>query len=258
MAIGQAAASWPLCAWSPRAATNSSIRRDLPTPATPRTVNRWHTRSSHHLPERLVEQPKRPAPPDERRVHRSFVGLPTPRFGSRDESPGGHRLGLALERQGFDFLGLDRSADQGEGVGAEQDLPGRGGALQPGGHVHGVPGHDPLAAGPVTGHHLAGVDPHAPFDGGAPLRQHRLVQASQALADLECRPAGPHGIVLVNHGDAEHRHDRVADELLDDPAMELDDLAHHVEVPRHEGPHRLRDRDVRRGRWTRSRRRTGR
>ena len=43
----------------------------------------------------------------------------------------------------------------------------------------------------------------------------------------------------MQHRDAEHGHDRVADELLDGAAVPLQDLPHRGEVARHERPHHL-------------------
>ena len=65
---------------------------------------------------------------------------------------------------------------------------------------------------------LAGVDadPQAErcaADGREPLG---------VLADPERRPDCPLGIVLVGRRHAEHPDDRIADELLDDPAVGLD------------------------------------
>jgi hypothetical protein len=50
----------------------------------------------------------------------------------------------------------------------------------------------------------------------------------------------PARIVFVHRRHPEDRHDRITDELLDNAAMGLDDIAHRVEVTRHHRPHRLR------------------
>ena len=46
-------------------------------------------------------------------------------------------------------------------------------------------------------------------------------------------------VVLMRRGDAEHRHHRVADELLHRAAVPLDRLRHGVEVAHHDAPERL-------------------
>ena len=53
-----------------------------------------------------------------------------------------------------------------------------------------------------------------------PTRSRSPVDA--ALADLEARPDGPKGIVLVRGRHAEYAHDRIADELLHDAAVPTD------------------------------------
>ena len=80
------------------------------------------------------------------------------------------------------------------------------------------------------GHHLARV--HADPAADPQLRQR--------IPHLHRRPAGPQRIVLVRRGDAEHRHHRVADELLHRPAVRLDDRLHPLEVARQQRPQRLR------------------
>ena len=56
------------------------------------------------------------------------------------------------------------------------------------------------------------------------------VQGADRVDQLEGGADGPLGVVLVGGRRAPHRHDRVADELLDRPAVELDDLGGGLEV----------------------------
>src|SRR6185312_10357979 len=49
---------------------------------------------------------------------------------------------------------------------------------------------------------------------------------------LRRRPHGAQGVVLVHLRDAEHGHDGVADELLDDSTVAFDDLTRELEVTR--------------------------
>jgi hypothetical protein len=58
-----------------------------------------------------------------------------------------------------------------------------------------------------------------------------LVQGHERLPHVACRPDRPEGVVVVDLGDAEHGHDRVADELFEGPAVRLEDDPHPVEVP---------------------------
>ena len=66
-----------------------------------------------------------------------------------------------------------------------------------------------------------------------------IVQTPQALADLGGRPHRAERVIFVELRDAEDRHHRIADELLDRPAVALDDRLHLGEVAAHQGAHRL-------------------
>ena len=95
--------------------------------------------------------------------------------------------------------------------------------------ITGSPATSPRLCVGVAGEHLAGVDPD-------PRLQAELGQ--RVLHLLRC-PHGSERVVLVHGGDAEHRHHLVADELLDRPAVPLDDLAHAIEEARLHAPVRL-------------------
>ena len=76
-------------------------------------------------------------------------------------------------------------------------------------------------------HGLAGAD------GSAHLEVESLVGGVELLDPLEDRETGPDGALRVvdpRERRAEHRHDRVADVLLDDPAVALDPFARVLEV----------------------------
>ena len=113
---------------------------------------------------------------------------------------------------------------------ADQDLHRRRVLLEPGGGVHGVAGHQALSAGHVAGDDLAGVHTGPVLQAHAePLEEH-LVHVDEALLHLERRADGPHRVVLVQTGESEHRHDRVADVLLDPAAVPLEHQPHLVEI----------------------------
>ena len=94
----------------------------------------------------------------------------------------------------------------------------------------------------------------------APMRHGRLAgehsgarldafaQALDRVDQLERGAYGELGIVLLRDGRAPHRHDRVADELLDGAAVALDHLARHVEVARQRVAHVLGVALLRKGR----------
>ncbi len=52
----------------------------------------------------------------------------------------------------------------------------------------------------------------------------------QRRLHLDARPDGPEGVVLMDLGNAEHRHHGVADELLYRPAVAFDHRAHLGEI----------------------------
>ena len=95
----------------------------------------------------------------------------------------------------------------------------------------------PLVASPAT---TSPVFTPVRFSSWTPQRCLELcVQRPQRLLHRERRPHRTQRVVLVQPGQAEDGHDRVADVLLDTPAVVLEDLAHLVEVARHDLAQRL-------------------
>ena len=105
--------------------------------------------------------------------------------------------------------------------------------------VDGVAGDEGGPGLGVARHDLARVHPGPEADGDPALRLELAVHGAQGVADLPGGPDRPQGVVLVDRGDPEHRHHRIADELLDRPPVALDDRAHRGEVAGHQGPQRL-------------------
>ena len=101
---------------------------------------------------------------------------------------------------------------------------------EPRGGVDGVARHQPLPARHVAGDDLAGVHAGAVLQSNPePLVEH-LVHLDEPLLHLERGPDRAHGVVLVEAGEPEHRHDRVADVLLDPAAVPFQDQPHLVEI----------------------------
>ena len=146
----------------------------------------------------------------------------------RDDAPRHERLALALGIDRRRRLGRDRVADQPIRLGADEDRARRRVLLQASGHVHGVTGHESLSVGGLARDDLAGVDA-GPRDEA--LGEPELAQS--ALELVGC-PDGPERVVLVEGGQAEHRHHGIPDELLHDAAVTLDDGAREVEVFAHQ------------------------
>ena len=103
---------------------------------------------------------------------------------------------------------------------SDEDLPRGGRLLQPRGDDHRTAGHERRRALVVPGHDLAAVDADAQLD----RRCWRKVRDD--ATERHRRTHGALGVVIVRERDPEHRHDRVADELLDGAAVRDQDLPH--------------------------------
>ena len=169
--------------------------------------------------ERLLEAAELALAADQRRVEAPRAALGAGVGRPRGGRP--HRLRLALGADRLDGLDVDGVADQ------RVRRPGRGGS-RPGGAACSSRAAV-LTVSPVTrvwplrrvaGHHLAGVDPGPEADARSRARpSSSAFSAARAAPDLGGRADRAQGVVLVDDRDAEHRHDRVADELLDRPAV---------------------------------------
>jgi hypothetical protein len=172
--------------------------------------------------------------------HRELTRAPHERGlrprGVREETqdaPGDHTVALALELERPDSLGLHLVAHHAPGGVADQDVSRLGGRLQTRGRVHRVR-DDVLVAG---GHE------HLPRGHADPRREpdrRAVVQRSHPPLHLERRADRPKGVVLMGGGEAEHRDDRVPDELLHLSPVTLHRSAHLVEVAPEDRPQDLR------------------
>ena len=136
--------------------------------------------------------------------------------------PRRHGRGLALEHLLAGRLERDRRARGALRRLADEDGAGRRDRLQPAGGVDEVAGDHALVRRADGDGRLAGQDAGARLDAGA--------ERLDRVDELERRPDGPLGVVLVGDRRAPDGHDGVADELLDRAAVALDDLARRVEV----------------------------
>ena len=138
------------------------------------------------------------------------------------------------------LLEVDHGACRPIGLVADQDAVRRCRFLHPRRRVHHVARHHslPLRHARSEGHErLAGVDrdPHLEIEVGIG-RIHRL----NSPAHRQCGANSALRVVAVGDGHAEHRHDRVADELLDGSAERFDLIAHAREVRSENRAHVLR------------------
>src|SRR6476659_9648592 len=148
------------------------------------------------------------------------------------ELVGGNAFRLALELQRLHRLDLDGVAHQLVRRLPDQDLTGGRRLFQPGGNVDGVAGHEPLAGGDVARDDLAGIDPGAVLQTDAVVLLEPFVDHLEGFAHLHGRPNRAQGVVLMQPWQPEDGHDRVADVLLDRPAVSDEDGAHGLEVDR--------------------------
>ena len=165
------------------------------------------------LAERLVDRRQFFVAADDRRVVASHVALEPAR---RDEPERGDPLALSLELERLHRLHLNRIPHQVICGLAEIDLVFRGCLLQACGDVDSVACRELLVGrGVVVRDDLAGVDAGAVGQDHAVARRKVLVHAAQRGLHSGRGPDRPQRIVLVRQRQPEHRHDRVADVLLD-------------------------------------------
>ena len=171
---------------------------------------------------------------DERRVHpRQPARLGVRRLTEQQE--GAHGLLPAAQLLLTEVVEDEPGSGAGGALGDDR-LAGLGELLEPGGGVDGDAGDDRLAGRRIERRDgLAGVDPGADLHGDPVRPLEARVQLDEPVANRERRAKRAGGIVLVRVRHAEHRHHRVADVLLDGPALRLDlaahggePLAHHV------------------------------
>ena len=130
------------------------------------------------------------------------------------------RFGLALGRDRRELLVDDRSCARPVGSCSHGHPHHGSGGLQARGGVHRVPGREPFAGARIdvqADECLSGVHPDPDLDAE--------IGGSDVFGDPKRGPHRAFGIVLMGERDPEHPDDRVADELLDHPAVGLDAIA---------------------------------
>ena len=126
---------------------------------------------------------------------------------------------LALQLQRRQWLDQDSVAYESLGLLSHQNLAGTCSTLQPLRDRDRMTGREGMAPRRIAGDDLAGVDPGAQAELEAVLAAQVLVQSADRLPELHRCANGAERVVLVQRRNAEHRHDRVADELLDRTAV---------------------------------------
>jgi len=181
--------------------------------------------------EEILQQPELAVAADERRLEPGGPELAAAERDHANRAREVDRLGLPLElvcaRVLVDERGFGHVAR-----GLRHEHRARlGGGLHARGRVHQVSGHEPLALGAERDRGLPGG--HA-----GPRGEVRCAdvgaERSHGLDKIEAGPDRSFRVVLLRHGRAPYRHDGVADELLDGPAVAIDQRARRVEVARQE------------------------
>ncbi len=177
--------------------------------------------------ERVLQHGELVVPPDHRGVEPARDPLVA---GDRHQAVGGDPVGLALQLERLHRHDLHGVANEPVRRVADQHLGDRRRLLQARGGVHRVAGDEPLTRGDVPGDDLAGVDAGSVLQANAPASLEPRVELDERVLHLERGADGAEGVVLVEHRETEHGHDRVADVLLHGPAVALEHGAHPVEV----------------------------
>ena len=150
-----------------------------------------------------------------------------------------HRLLLPLGLDRRKLVEVEEGSRRAPDRLRDVDLPPLGRRLDPLRGVHRVPHHGvvPLPLGADR----AGDD-HAAVDADVDRQRDRQlrVQARERLLHFERGAAGPLRVVLVGDRRAEERHDAVADELVDHPAVARNRLAERLEAAVHDHRHLFR------------------
>ena len=206
-------------------ARNSATSLDLPTPAAPRTVNRWQERSGDDPLPGLREHAALPLPSDHRRVQAAGEAL--------------------VAVHGQQPVGRARARSCPSGRAARPPRPRRRrarAAASP--RRSGSPRAAPpaasraatLTASPVASRSSVPVTTSPVV---TPIRPW-MPSSGKRVAHLDRRPQRTQRVVLVHDRHAEHGHHRVADELLHRAAVPLDDRLHPLEVAGEQRAQRLR------------------
>ena len=200
-------------------------------PGTPTTVTSCTLRSARQCSNASTKQAPFPLPTDEReRLARRERNERT----RLDRGPTRDRLGLALRVDRFVCLEDDLAFRRPERHLTHQHPIHRRRRLQPGRGVHHIARHHPLTRLRIRAdrdQRLARVDPDPHMQIAAEI--------ADRVPDRETRPHRPLRIVLVRDRRTEHRHHRVADELLHRAAEALQHPAQARVERRQRAPHVL-------------------
>ena len=209
LAVGEAAAAHDRRVDVARGTRPTS--RDLPTPATPSIVNRWHAWSATARSKASPEQPQLALAADERRRRAAALRLAARQ---RQQAVRLDRLRLALQLQRLDGFDLDRVAH-------ELHASARRAGPRPAAAACSSRAAT-LTASPVASRSAVPVTTSpvlTPIRACTPSSGQRVAHLQRAARTARSASSS------CSDRHAEHRHHRVADELLDRAAVRLDDRA---------------------------------
>ncbi len=185
--------------------------------------------------EQLLDQPQVALATDERRIETLLSLRPADPTEHPRRSPQAQWLRLSLDDVLAGVLVRDRGRGQLPGHLVDQHRAGLGHRLDPRGGIDAV-SDDQALTRVLDRRHLARHDARS----RAQARRARLVAEHRHCVDhVQRRSHRPLGVVLAGRGNAPDRHHGVADELLDDTAVAVDDRPRGVEIATQELAHIL-------------------
>ncbi len=150
-----------------------------------------------------------------------------------------HRLAQPAQVDVAERLEPARARSQTPRQLVDGDLARRDLLLQPRRDDHGRTGRERLVRAAAR-EHLARREPDPHLQAHAEIACGLVVETSDGVANLDCRPRGAERVVLVRERRPEHGHDGVADELLDHAAVPRDGSGGGFEVPAQQRAQRFR------------------
>ena len=187
--------------------------------------------------EELLDEPQLAIAADERRFEPRRPEGAHPARRDAKRAPELYRLGLALELVLADLLVGDRRLGRASRRFADEHLAGLRGGLDARCGVDEVAGDHSLALGSERDGGLSCEDPGSRAE---TVRADLVPERRHGGSQIEPGTHRPLGVVLARDRRSPDGHDGVADELLDCPAVALDDRPRRLEVAREQLAHVFR------------------
>ncbi|HJV14525.1 MAG TPA: hypothetical protein VJ625_11600 [Propionibacteriaceae bacterium] len=150
-----------------------------------------------------------------------------------DKLESADRLSLALQLEGIGRPDMHRVTHQPMRSLGQQDLPGCRGLFKPGRDVDSVAYDELWPNARVRSHDLARVHTDTDRQPHTVALLELGVELAERISHVTSRSNRAQRVVLVESRNAEHGHDRIANELFDGAAVTFDHAGHLVEVAAH-------------------------